>query len=246
MQAAGLVLTSYQESLTRAMDVVANNVSNANTTGFKRQEIQFDSLIVRSTNEDKLTFAADRGTFRNTAQGPMLTTGNPLDVAIQGAGYFPIQTANGTYYTRAGVFMLNGSGEIVTGSGDKLLGDGDQPITLPDDASDIHITADGVITAKSGAGTDVTQVGKLKIVKFDREQEMQVAGNGLYSTSQQPQTDTDSRIVQGMIERSNVESVNEITNMIKILRSYQQTVHLLEKEHQRQTDSINKLSKATA
>lgn len=246
MQVSGLVLTNYQDALTRALDVVANNIANVNTTGYKRQEVQFETLVNRPTPSEQINFGTDRGTLRNTAQGPLLTTGNPLDVAIQGEGYFPIQTQTGMRYTRGGSFVLNGEGEIVTPTGDKLLGDGDQPITVPDDARDITISADGTISAKSGTGKDVTQLGKLKIVKFSREQDLQITGNNLYSASETPQPATDSVLVQGMVEQSNVQSVNEITNMISILRNYQHVMRMLDQEHQRMTTAINRLSKATA
>jgi flagellar basal-body rod protein FlgF len=246
MQAASLVLTSYQDSLSRALDVVANNVANVSTSGFKREEIQFETLISRPTPTEQIHFGVDRGTLRNTSPGPLLTTGNPLDVAIQGDGYFQIQTKTGVRYTRNGVFVLNALGEVVTPSGDKLLGDGDQAITLPEDAVDINIGADGIVSVKSGTGKDVTQVGKLKAVKFDREQELQNLGNGLYSATEQPKPDEKSFIVQGMVEQSNVQSVTEITHMIEILRSYQQVVHMIDNEHQRMTAAIDRLSKTTA
>ncbi|MDD5587000.1 MAG: flagellar basal-body rod protein FlgF [Alphaproteobacteria bacterium] len=246
MQAASLVLTSYQDSLSRALDVVANNVANATTSGFKREDIQFETLISRTTPTQQINFGVDKGTIRNTSPGPLLTTGNPLDVAIQGKGYFQIQTQNGTRYTRNGTFVLNEQGQVVTPSGDKLLGDGDQPITLPEDARDFQIGADGIVSVMSGTGKDVTQVGKIKTVVFDNEQELQSLGNGLYATAQTPKQDKDGTVVQGMVEQSNVQSVNEITNMIEILRSYQQVARMLENEHQRLSTAISRLSKTTA
>jgi flagellar basal-body rod protein FlgF len=247
MQGAGLVLTAYQDSLSRAMDITANNVANMNTTGFKRESVAFDTYVVRPAPESTYQFAVDAGTYRDASQGPSLMTGNPLDVSIQGEGYIPIQTKGGSVrYTRSGAFQLNNVGEIVTAAGDKLLGDGDQPITLPEDASDILIGPDGIISVKSGTGKDATQVGKLKLVKFDKEQGLQLIGNNLYSTSETPKPDTDSRIVQGAVEQSNVQSVHEMTRMIDISRSYQQVVHLLDLEMQRETSAIQRLGRITA
>ena len=246
MQGASLILTAYQDALSRSMDIVANNVANVNTSGFKRQELKFDTLLSRPTPRDSFAFGVDRGTFRDAGQGPSLVTGNPFDLAIQGGGYFQVQTDAGIRYTRAGAFQLNAQGQMITATGDKLLGDGDQPITIPEDARDVVISADGVISARSGTGTGATQLGKLKLVKFEREQGLQMIGNGLYATSETPQTATGSDIVQGMLEQSNVRSVTEITNMIQINRTYQQAVRLLETEMQRQKDAINRLSKATA
>ncbi len=244
MQIPGLVLTAHQDAMARAMDVVANNVANISTTGFKREEVLFDTYISRPTTDEKIQFGIDRGTFRDTAQGPMQMTGNTFDLAIQGIGYFPIQTRAGTRYTRGGSFQLNNDGDIVTASGDKLLGDGDQPVTVPNDATDITISSDGVITAMQGASK--LELGKLKLVSFTREQDLKPEGGGLYTTSEQGTPDTESSVVQGMIEQSNVQAVTEISHMIAISRYFQISAHLLDLENQRQLNAISKLSKTTA
>jgi flagellar basal-body rod protein FlgF len=248
MEAASLIMISQQEAMSHAMDVVANNVANSSTSGFKREEVLFDTLIDRPSSDEKLDFAVNRGTFRDISQGPILMTGSPLDLAIQGVGYFPIQTKLGTRYTRGGSFQLNSAGEIVTATGDKLLGDGDQPVTLPEDAEDVTISAAGVITFRSASSTSTAmeQLGNLKLVKFAKEQALQATGNGLYSTTQAPLPDTDSVLVQGAVERSNVQPVKEITQMINLLRSYQMSIHLLDLDNQRQSSAVSRLAKATA
>jgi flagellar basal-body rod protein FlgF len=246
MQGASLILTAYQDALSKAMDVVANNVANINTTGFKREELKFDTLLSQPTTQDKYQFAIDKGTFRDTEQGPSLKTGSPLDLAIQGAGYFQVQTSAGTRYTRSGAFQLNSQNQIITANGDKLLGDGDSPIIIPEDANEVVISADGVVSTRTGNSNNSTEIGKLKLVKFQKEQAMQMVGNNLYNTSETPQTDTDSGVVQGMLEQSNVQSVTEITNMIEINRTYATAVHLLDTESQRMKDAITRLSKASA
>jgi flagellar basal-body rod protein FlgF len=244
MQGANLVLTSYQDGLARAMDVVANNIANSTTTGFKRQEIAFDSLISRPARDEEFIFAVDRGSYRDIQPGPLLMTGNTFDLAIQGAGYFQIQTKAGTRYTRAGSFQVNQDGEIVTAAGDKLLGDGDQPVAIPSDATDISISGDGMINALQ-AGARV-ELGRLKMVKFAREQALQFTGNSQYTSDETPEPDTSSRLVQGMLEQSNVQSVTEITHMINIMRNYQVAVHLLDLDNQRMSSAITRLAKTTA
>ena len=176
----------------------------------------------------------------------IVPTGNPLDIALQGAGYFPIQTSQGTRYTRAGSFQLNTDGQIVTLSGDVLLADGDQPLSIPSTTTQINISADGFVSARVDNGVSLAQLGKLKIVKFDNEQAMQPVGNGLYSTTQEEQPAENSSVVQGALEQSNVSAVTEITQMIQIMRSYEQTVNLIGQENQRLDDAITKLSKTTA
>jgi flagellar basal-body rod protein FlgF len=246
MESANLVLLSNQEALQRAMDVVANNVANVSTTGFKREGILFDTLLSQPEPDQPIQFVVDRATYRDMANGPIDPTGNPLDLAIQGAGYFPIQTPTGTKYTRSGSFQISPDGNIVTLSGDELLGDGDQPITIPSTASEINISGDGYITAKVDNGTSLADLGKLKLVKFDNPQAMQSVGGGLYATDQDPQADEESSVMQGALEQSNVSAVTEITQMIEIMRSYEQTVNLIGQENTRIDDAIAKLSKTTA
>jgi len=245
MQIPGLVLTSYQDALSRAMDVVANNVANVNTTGFKREVVDFDTYLSHPTPKETIAFGIDHGTYRDARQGPMTVTGSPLDLSVQGQGYFQVQTTAGVRYTRSGSFQINNQGEIVTAAGDKVLGDGGQAIIVPDDATDLQVSGDGVIAVKSGTGTDMLQVGKLKLVKFANDQALQATGDSQYTTTAEPVTDEKSSIVQGMLEQSNVQSVSEITNMISVLRNYQQVVHLLDLENQRQSSAITRLGKTT-
>jgi flagellar basal-body rod protein FlgF len=228
------------------LDITANNVANVNTTGFKRENIAFDTYLIRPAPQQSFQFAVEKGTYRDAAQGSTLTTGNPLDVAIQGQGYIPIQTAAGIRYTRAGSFQLNNDGDVVTAAGDKVMGDGNQAITLPTDARDILIGPDGTVTAMSGTGTSALQVGKLSLVQFQNEQGLTPIGNNLYSTDETPQPSTDGRFVQGAIEQSNVQSITEMTRMIEVSRTYQQVVHLLDLENDRQSRAIQRLGKATA
>ncbi|MGE4351066.1 MAG: flagellar basal-body rod protein FlgF [Bdellovibrionales bacterium] len=246
MQGAGLILTSYQDSLMRAMDITANNIANVNTTGYKRESVAFDTYLVRPEPTATYQFGIEHGTYRDSAQGPTLMTGNPLDVAIQGSGYLAVQTPNGIRYTRTGALQLNSEGEIVTAAGNQVLGDGQQPISLPSDAEEIVIATDGTISAKTGANATTIQVGKLTLVKFANEQALSPIGNNLYASNESPEIETESKIVQGAIEQSNVQSVTEMTRMIDVSRTYQQVVRLLELENQRQTTAIERLGKSTA
>ncbi len=246
MQGASLVLTSYQDSLMRAMDVTANNIANVNTTGYKRENVAFDTYVVRPTPTQTYQFGIDHGTYRDAAQGPTLSTGNPLDVAIQGHGYMAIQTDAGIRYTRAGAFMLNSEGQIVTPAGDPVLDDGQQPITLPADAQQILIGTDGTISVQTGSSGAATQVGKLGLMKFANEQSLSPVGNNLYATNEQPELEKEGVFVQGSIEQSNVQSVSEMTRMIDVSRTYQQVVHLLDTENERMSKAIQRLGKASA
>lgn len=243
MQGANLILSSYQDSLTRAMDITANNIANVNTTGYKRQTVAFDSYIERPDPKHSFTFAIDQGTYRDAAGGATIATGNQLDVSIQGEGYIPIQTKQGLMYTRAGSFQLNTEGEIVTPLGDRVMGDGNQTLSVPPEASDILISPDGTITATSGAGAAAVQVGKLSVMKFESEQELIPVGDNLYTTNQVPTLSTEARLVQGSIEQSNVQAVKEMTSMIEISRRYQRVANMIKTDHDRMTKAIQRLGK---
>jgi len=246
MQGASLILTSYQASLLRTMEITANNIANVNTTGYKRESVAFDTYLSRPEPKQTFQFAVENATYRDAAQGPTIMTGNPLDVAIQGEGYIPVQTAAGIRYTRAGAFQLNNEGDLVTAAGDKVLGDGNQPISMPSDAREVLIGNDGTISAQSGNGTAATLLGKLTVVKFENEQGLAPIGNGYFKTEATPVPTKDSKIVQGSIEQSNVQAVTEMTRMIDVSRTYQQVVHLMELDNERQKTAISRLGKTTA
>ena len=248
---SNLVLLSGQVALAQAMDVVANNIANANTTGFKREGIAFNTYLKHddrpgATNKKPTQFVYDRGTYRDTSAGPIVNTGNPLDLAIQGKGFFQIQMADGTTaYTRAGAFQLDPQGQIETLSGQPVMGDGGNPIIIPVTASQVNISGDGFVTARVDEGTQLAQIGKIPLVKFDNEQDMQAQGNGLYTTKQEAQEDKDAVIKQGAIEQSNVQPVTEITDMIQIMRSYEMAANMISNENERQTSAVQRLEKTT-
>ena len=246
MQGAGLILTSYVQSLERVMDITANNVANMTTTGFKKHGIAFDTYIMRPARQNEFQFAVEHGTYRDTQQGPTVMTGNPLDVSIQGDGYFPVQTPQGTRYTRAGTFLLNGEGAMVTPEGYQVLGEGEQAIEIPEDARDISIASDGTVSAAIGPEGTVQELGRLQLMGFAGEQAMMHVGGNLYMANEVPAPVENGRMVQGGIEQSNVQGVVEMTRMMEVTRTYQTCVHLLELENERQRTAIGRLGSTTA
>lgn len=247
MQPSNLVLLSSQVALSQAMDVVANNVANASTAGFKREGIQFDTYVAKlGTNKQPLKFVIDRATYRDASNGALVPTGNTLDVAIQGAGYFRVKMPDGsTGFTRGGSLLLDHEGQLVTQAGLPLIDDAGQTITLPDTTTQVNISADGFITARVDTSSDLAQIGKINLVGFANEQTMQPAGAGIYTTDQTPQPVPDSQIVQGSIEQSNVQPLTEINNMIEIMRAYEQVTNIISNANDRSTNANDKLSKTT-
>jgi flagellar basal-body rod protein FlgF len=246
MFTTSLVLLSDQIALQRSVDVIANNIANSSTTGFKRQGIQFETYVSRPSPKHITNFVFDRATFRDTTPGTTTSTGNPLDLAIQGDGYFQIQTAQGIQYTRDGAFRTDSEGQIVTSNGLPVLSDGAQPITLPEDASDITVSGDGTVTAQTGTSTSRAQLGKISIVKFDNDEALLPTSQSLLTTTQTATPIAGNAIVQGAIEDSNVSPVLEITNLIRIQRAYEQAANLIGQEDSRLRTAIDKLSQTTS
>ncbi len=231
---------SQQLSAYQSMDVIANNIANVSTPGYRREEPTFEEYVahVRPSETQKgmqaLSFVEQTGTVRNMAQGALQSTSAPFDLAISGKGYFVVQTPAGDRYTRNGHFTLDSGGQIVTEDGYPVQGDGGA-ITITNDDGDIHIGADGVISGRNG------QIGKLRVAGFNGELAMQKEGASLYSTSETPTTPTDFKISQGALESSNVQPVVEISHMIEIMRAYQATATMTQSQEDLLRQAIDKL-----
>jgi flagellar basal-body rod protein FlgF len=232
---------SRMVALQRQMDVVANNVANATSSGFKRERVMFAEYLQRPTMNERISMVQDRTTTRDMSPGPMSATSNPLDLAIRGKGYFVVDTLNGPHYTRSGRFQLDPKGQIVDDNGLPVLGSDMRPITLPTGAKDIRIQGDGSVFTNLNP---TNAAGKINIVSFNNEQQMTEVGGGLFLTDEQPQpAPSDTRVAQGVIEESNVQPVVEMTNMMNVLRQYQGIQKIVDSEHKSQESMIQKLGR---
>jgi len=226
-----LVGLSQQMASHRAMEVIANNLANLSTPAFKRESVQFEQYMVpvQATEAEgdgtvNVSFVLDRGVVRDLSEGRFEQTNAVLDFALTGPGYFVVQTPNGDRYTRNGHFQLDDQGRVVTDDGYVVQSDGGA-IQVQQQDSDIEVGPDGTISIKNAVGASVQLLGKMRIVTFDNERGLKKAGTSLYDApGLQPQAATAAvRVHQGMIERSNVEPMIEITRMIDVLRAYQST-----------------------
>ena len=235
-----LVSLSHQLAAYRAIDVIANNIANASTPGFKREASAFEEYVSRmrpaegEMGTQMLSFVKDAGTLRDTAQGQMNQTGAPFDLAINGKGYFAVQTPQGLRYTRDGHFSLDAAGQIVNSSGYVLQGDGGAITITPDDG-DIRIAPDGTVSGRTG------QLAKVRVVDFADEYAMVKQGANLYSTTQAAQTPAVIDIRQGTLESSNVQPVLEISHMIEVMRAYEATATLSKSEQDMKRQAVEKL-----
>lgn len=251
MQNTLLIGLSRQVAFTRELDVVANNIANINTSGFKHNGAVFEEFIGKTAREGRLSrrdaqvsFVRDRATWVDMSQGAMERTGNPLDVAVDGKGFIAVQTPNGERFTRNGAFQINAAGELVTSEGFQVLGESG-PIKMQPKDRDIKISADGTISVREGANANTeAQRGKLRLTSFDNPGLLKKEGSSTYSApaNVSPVADGTSRFVQGSIEKSNVNSVLEMTRMIEVTRSYTQVATLLQQQADMQRTAIEKLS----
>lgn len=251
MQNALLVGLSRQVALERELDVVANNIANINTSGFKTDGAVFEEFIsptARAENflgaDRRVSFVQDRATWIDLSQGPLERTNNPLDIAVNGKGFLVVQTPGGERYTRNGAMQINNAGELVTSEGYQVLGDAG-PITFQPKDRNISISEDGTISAREGNNSQTeSQRGQLRLVSFDQPGRLQKDGSSTFKAPANltPQADKLSRVVQGTIEKSNVRSVMEMTRMIEVTRSYTQIAALLSQQSDLQRTAIEKLA----
>ena len=245
MQNALLIGLSRQVALSRELDVVANNIANMNTTGFKADGSLFEEYLNSAARaaDTRVSFVQDRATWIDMSAGALERTGNALDVAINGDGFFAVQTQQGVRYTRSGSFQINPSGQLVTAQGDPVLGDGG-PITFQPTDRQISISPDGTISVREGNSKADSQRGKLRLVSFANPRQLQKDGNGTfnYAGNDAPAEAKTATIAQGALEKSNVRAVVEMSRMIEITRSYTQIAAMLQQQSDLGQSSIDKLA----
>jgi flagellar basal-body rod protein FlgF len=249
-----LVGLSRQLTLERQMDVVANNVANVNTNGFKADRSLFEEFLTSGAHEDnfvgrdrRISFVQDRGTFKDFTQGASELTKNPLDVAIDGAGFLVVQTPAGERYTRDGGLKINNQGQLVNSSGYPVLG-GSGPIVLQPTDKELTIAADGNVTVLEGTNRVDSVRGKLRVVRFADAQKLVKEGSNLYAAGAGvgPQPDTASKVQQGFIEKSNVSSVAEMSRMIEVTRAYTSISAMLQQQGDLRKTAIERLADVPA
>ncbi|MBF0560797.1 MAG: flagellar basal-body rod protein FlgF [Alphaproteobacteria bacterium] len=233
---------SRQSVLMRQLDIVANNIANTNTAGFKGEEPLFIEHVFKTPSADrpfldKISFVRDLGVIRDASTGPLTNTGNTLDVALSNEGYFAVDTDSGAQYTRGGHLRLDETGQLVTTDGHPVLSTNDQPFFFAPNESQITIARDGTVSTETG------QLGKLRVVKFANEQALQKQPGGLYTTDQQPEDVASPDVLQGMLEGSNVQPIVEITKLIQIQRSYEGINKIMDNESQRHQKAVDVLSR---
>ncbi len=222
-------------------EVIANNLANVNTTGFKRSRAQFEDLLYQTVQGTTVIGSPDantqsaiqigRGTHlagvtRMHTEGTLEQTGRPLDMAIEGEGFFQVQLASGgTAYTRDGSFQISDQGMLTTTGGQQIV----PGIRIPSDASDVSISRTGVVSYMKSGAQEATELGRIEIARFSNPAGLMSQGENLYTetpasgqaVSGFPGDEGMGRLLQGNLEGSNVEVVQEMVDMISAQRAYE-------------------------
>jgi flagellar basal-body rod protein FlgF len=243
MENALLVGLSRQVALGRELDVIANNLANVSTTGFKARSSRFAEHLMPKARGDafqapdrKVGFVVDSGTALDTSTGAIEQTGNPLDAAIKGDAFFAVQTPAGERYTRAGSFQVNSTGQLVTTDGFPVLGEGG-PILFGPTETGMAIAADGAVSTTQGPR------GRIRLVRFDDSASLSNEGANVFSakTPAQPAGAT-AKLEPRALERSNVRAIVEMTRLMEVNRAYGTVASMIGRMDEMKRSSMSKLA----
>ena len=233
---------SRQMTLQRQLQLTASNIANSDTAGFKVEQlmVRTEPLAPENVPIAPINYVLDHGIARNFGQGPLEQTGATYDVAIDGDGFFSIQTEQGVRYTRDGRFSVNAENKLVTKKGDPVLTAAGAEITLNPQLPSPAIALDGTISQGNVA------LGKVGVVRFENLSALQKEGDNLYSVRGDlaPAAAPDAQLRQGMVERSNVQSVLEITNLIEVTRAYERIAQMMNSTQELASRAIERLGRS--
>lgn len=230
MENSIFVALSRQMVLQDNMNIIANNVANMSTPGYKGQNLIFSEFVSDPRGQkEPISFVFDNGQYQVNEPGPIKVTNNPLDVAIEGPGFFGVIAPDGEVaYTRDGSFTLSADGSLITSAGLQVADAGGNPIVVPAGAADIKFDRNGAITTENGG------LGQLMIVEFENLQALDPFGQNMYRTNAAAKPAPEETTVhQGVVEGSNVKPVVEMTRMIETLRTHQGVQRILQSENER-------------
>jgi flagellar basal-body rod protein FlgF len=226
----------------RAMDITANNLANMSTPGYRAERMVFadwlspQSRTTSPRGDTQLAFTQDRATYRERAEGSLTQTGNPLDLALSGDGFFTVQTANGTRLTRAGRFTLQANGTITDEAGNALLDTNGQSMSVAAADTKLTVTADGAISSQNGT------IGRIAVVTPTDPNKLTAEGGRLLRADTPTTPVATPRVVQGAVEDSNVQPVTELVRMMGTERDFQFVTQFVDAENQRHQTAIDKIA----
>lgn len=236
MDAAGYTALTRQSGLMREMQVVANNIANISTNGFRREGVIFEEYIKKTDDGPSLSMATGDARVVDITQAGLSQTGGAFDLAIQGEGFFQVQSPDGPRLTRAGSFTPSASGELVTNDGYPVLDDGGTAVVIPPGVGQIAIAQDGSVSAN---GVPLAKIG---LWQPSDPLSLQHQSGTLFSADAMQQA-TGGVIMQGYLEDSNVQPVQEIARMIQVQRAYELGQSFMDQEDKRMRGVIDTLGR---
>ncbi|MCP4355846.1 MAG: flagellar basal-body rod protein FlgF [Proteobacteria bacterium] len=232
-------MTSKMINQSKMLDTVAHNIANVNTTGFKRQDLSFQSVLDNSQKKAEISnsFSTIKSNDIDFSQGGMKVTNVKLDLAINGDGFFAFKRGEGTVYSRNGHFMLNSTGQMINTSGEKVLGIDNQPIDIPL-GTKVNITPQGEVKDLNGA-----TFGQVGIFNVDKSTLVD-AGGSSFASPAEATLSQNIALISGSLEASNVNAVKESVDLTKVSREYQSAARLIKTFEDLETKAIRELYKA--
>ncbi|WP_417278565.1 flagellar hook-basal body complex protein [Celeribacter sp.] len=238
MDSAGYTTLTRMVGLNRELQAIANNIANVSTTGFRKEGLLFSEHIsALGKDEDSLSMANANVRLTNNAQGPLTPTGGTYDLAIEGDGFFLVDTPDGQALTRNGAFTTNQQGELTTHDGYQLLDNGGAAIFIPPDAQTVAVAADGTLSAD---GVPLSQIG----LYMPEDPTSMTRNNGVrFYTDGGIVPQEEAVILQGYVENSNVNAITEVARMIEVQHAYTLGQKFSEQEDERIKSVISTLGR---
>ena len=245
----------------RKLEIASNNLANLNTPGFKKNQMAFEELIPPFHNHrsfglnvgnssnivppgNSISYVGISGFRTDFSQGVMTNTGNSFDIALEGDGFFAVETSEGIRYTRTGNFNLDDQGQMVNKQGQPFLDINNKPIFIPPDASRITVGSDGTLSFNTGGSSQT--IGQLKLVAFADNKQLVKQGNGLFKMSDAAVVEEFSenvKVLQGFVEVSNVNVVAEMIAMIESVRLFEAYQKLIQSIDEADNQSVNNIAR---
>jgi flagellar basal-body rod protein FlgF len=244
----------------RKMEMIAQNLANVNNTGFKKDALVFkemmapfqpdtgfesgkDALLTPDKSNKNVSYVGITDYYTDYSPGEFKKTGGALDLALDGEGFFKVQTPNGPRYTRNGNFRININNQLVNQNGNQILDRNDQPVVIDAPGA---ITIDGGGNISAGNGLSNTQVGNIKLVRFENTKTIEKMGDGLYRQIESEENEieaTETKMHQGFLENSNVTSVEEMTEMISTVRMFETYQKMIQSIDSMDDQSVNTIGR---
>jgi flagellar basal-body rod protein FlgF len=238
VQTSTVIALSSLVAQQRELDVTANNIANAQTPGFKAERMLFSDWLSHEPNGARIAYVQDRATYRDARDGTLTHTGNPLDLAIGGDGWFTVNTPRGPRLTRAGRFTPTIDGTLTDDAGNPLLDVNGQKLQIASSDTQLTVSTDGTLSSENGP------IGRIGVVTPADTRLLKGEGNELLRSDAPTTPVASPHVVQGALEESNAQPIQETVRMMTLLRNFQFVTQLVQGEYDRLQSAIDKLTQA--